>query len=101
MRVRTIALAAAFCGFAATVFAADPNLARNLAATCSNCHGTDGKAVPGAGMERLAGVDKAKILEKLNDFRSGAKPATIMHQISKGYTDRQLEMIAEYFAAQR
>jgi hypothetical protein len=44
---------------------------------------------------------KAKALQKLADFRSGAKPATIMHQIVKGYTEAQLDLIATYFAAQK
>jgi cytochrome c553 len=79
----------------------DPNLARNLAATCANCHGTNGRAVPGSGLDTLAGVDKAQLLQKLADYKSGAKPASIMHQISKGYTDEQLDMIAAYFAAQK
>jgi len=81
--------------------AADPNLARNLAATCANCHGTNGHAVKGAGMDALAGMEKSKTLQKLSDFRSGAKPASIMHQITKGYTDEQLDLIAAYFAAQK
>ena len=86
---------------AATGFtqAADPNLPRNLAATCANCHGTNGKAVPGAGLDALNGIEKAKALQKLADFRSGAKPASIMHQIVKGYTDEQLDLIATDFAA--
>ena len=81
--------------------AADPNLGRNLAATCANCHGTNGNAVKGAGMDSLAGMEKTKTLQKLADFKSGDKPATIMHQISKGYTDAQMDMIAGYFAAQK
>ena len=98
--------ASALClvGVAGVVQAAgqpDPNLARNLAATCANCHGTNGRAVAGAGNDALAGVDKDKLMQKLRDFRSGAKPATIMHQISKGYTEAQLELIAAYFAAQK
>lgn len=80
---------------------ADPDLARNLAATCAGCHGTNGKVVPGSGNEALAGVEKDKLLQKLRDFRSGAKPATIMHQISRGYTEAQLELVAVYFAAQK
>ncbi len=96
-------LAAAIClaGAAASATAADPNLGRNLAATCANCHGTNGKAIPGAGMDALAGMEKEKLLQKLKDFKSGAKPATIMHQISKGYTDEQLDLIAAYYAAQK
>jgi len=81
--------------------AADPNLGRSLAATCANCHGTNGNAVKGSGMDALAGMNKARMLQKLADFRSGDKPATIMHQISKGYTDAQLDLIATYFAAQK
>lgn len=79
--------------------AADPNLARNLAATCANCHGTNGKSL--GGIESLAGEPKEKLLQKMADFKSGAKPATIMHQITKGYTDQQLDLIAAYFAAQK
>ena len=95
--------AAAVCLIAATsaAHAADPNLGRNLAATCANCHGTNGNAVKGAGLDSLAGVPKDKTLQKLADFKSGDKPASIMHQISKGYTDEQLDLIATYFAAQK
>lgn len=101
--MRVIPLLAAF-GLLLTSWAshaADPNLGRNLAATCANCHGTNGRAVPGAGMDTLAGADKVKTMQKLADFKSGAKPATIMHQIAKGYTDEQLDLITTYFAAQK
>nr|MBL8410480.1 c-type cytochrome [Dechloromonas sp.] len=86
---------------AGTAQAADPNLGRNLAATCANCHGTNGNAVKGSGLDSLAGVPKDKTLQKLADFKSGDKPASIMHQIAKGYTDEQLDLIATYFAAQK
>jgi len=52
-------------------------------------------------MEALAGKDKDEMLQKLLDFKNGRKPATIMHQLSKGYTDEQLKDIAAYFAAQK
>ena len=50
---------------------------------------------------KVAGKDKDELLQKLLDFKSGRKPATIMHQLSKGYTDEQLAQIAGYFAAQK
>ncbi|MBA4264398.1 MAG: class I cytochrome c [Comamonadaceae bacterium] len=78
---------------------AQVNQIRVWAAACANCHGTDGRAE--AGMESLAGKDKDEMLQKLMDFKSGRKPATIMHQLSKGYTDEQLAQIAGYFAAQK
>lgn len=86
---------------ASAAHAADPNLGRNLAATCANCHGTNGHALKGAGLDPLAGMEKARTLQKLAEFKSGDKPASIMHQIAKGYTDEQLELIATYFAAQK
>ena len=81
--------------------AADPNLGRNLAATCANCHGTNGKAVAGSGLGSLAGENKANMLQKLTDFRNGDRPSTIMQQIAKGYSEAQLTLIADYFAAQK
>jgi cytochrome subunit of sulfide dehydrogenase len=101
MKPLTPAAALYLLAFACTSQAADANLGRNLAATCANCHGTNGKALPGSGLDELASMDKAKALQKLADFRSGAKPASVMHQIAKGYTDAQLDLIVTYFAAQK
>ncbi len=77
--------------------AASPAQVRSLAASCANCHGTAGIAQPG--MESLAGKPKDDLLKKMLDFKTGKKPATIMHQLSKGYTDAELEQLAAYFAA--
>nr|WP_316639648.1 cytochrome C [uncultured Roseateles sp.] len=77
--------------------AQDANLARNLAATCASCHGTAGIAK--GEMKSLAGRQEQETLKLLADFRSGAQPATLMHQIVKGYTDEQLRLIARHFAA--
>lgn len=74
---------------------------RALAATCAQCHGTDGHAVEGQALIRLAGLPQDYILTQLMAFRSGQRPATIMHQITKGYSQEQLEALATYFAAQK
>jgi cytochrome subunit of sulfide dehydrogenase len=76
----------------------DKNLARNLAATCANCHGTNGKSV--AEVPSLAGVPAAQTIQKMKDYRDGKLPATIMHQLAKGFTDEQIALVAEYFAKQ-
>jgi cytochrome subunit of sulfide dehydrogenase len=73
---------------------------RSLAATCANCHGTDGAAAAGQPMPRLAGLQASYISEQMQAFRDGKRPATVMHQLAKGYTDEQITAIAAFFAAQ-
>lgn len=74
---------------------------RSLAATCAQCHGTEGRAVQGEAMIRLAGQPREYLLTQLMAFRTGDRKATIMHQITRGYSEAQLEALAAYFAAQR
>ena len=85
-------------GMAGLAQAQDAHLARNLAATCANCHGTNGHAR--GEMKPLAGVSADKIIAMLADYKSGNQPATIMHQITKGYTDEQIKLIASFLAMQ-
>lgn len=79
--------------------AQDAHYARNLAATCANCHGTDGKAQGPA--TALAGYPADRLVAALKEFKEGKRTATIMHQIAKGYSDEQVRLIASYFAAQK
>jgi cytochrome c553 len=68
-------------------------------ANCFNCHGTDGRsnaAIPG-----LAGKEAVYIVETMKGFKDGSRPATIMHQLAKGYTDEEIAVIADYFAKQK
>ena len=95
MKAMSLALVAA----PALAMAQDAHLARNLAATCANCHGTNAQAV--GDMKALAGVAAGKIVAMVADYKSGNQPATIMHQIAKGYTDEQIKLVAAYFAAQK
>lgn len=93
------ALAAGLLAAGAAHAQTDPLQVRSWAAACASCHGTNGHAQPGN--ESLAGANKDEMLKKLMDFKSGAKPATIMHQLAKGYTDEQLAAITAWFAAQK
>lgn len=78
---------------------ADLRSAGFLASNCANCHGTLGNA-QGA-MLSLAGQQKTYIVEQMRAFRDGKRPATIMHQLAKGYTDQQIELIADFFSRQK
>jgi cytochrome c553 len=94
-----IAVAAFAAGFAAMpATAQEVNLARNLAATCAACHGTNGQAR--GEMKPLAGVAKEKIIAVVAEYKRGARASTVMEQIAKGYSDEQLDLVASYFASQ-
>jgi cytochrome c553 len=94
-----LAAAAAVAAPGAAAQAGDPNLARNLAATCANCHGTGGFSV--GEVESLGGKPKDELVRKMQDFKTGTRPATVMHQLAKGYTDEQIELVSSWFAAQK
>jgi cytochrome subunit of sulfide dehydrogenase len=82
----------------APALAQDAPQGRYLAANCANCHGTGGQS---AGvMPSLAGLPRERIVTAMSEFKAGKRPATIMHQLAKGYTDAQIELMAAYFAAQ-
>ena len=63
---------------------------RSLAAACASCHGTDGHAVAQAAVPGLAGMPAERLVAQMKAFRAGARDATVMHQIAKGYTDAQV-----------
>lgn len=71
---------------------------RVWASACAACHGTDGHAQ--AGMTSLAGRDAGDLYTLLSEFKEGVRPATVMHQHAKGYTDDELKRLAQWFAAQ-
>lgn len=92
-------------GLAATAMPAaaqdkDALYGRSLAATCANCHGTQGRGQPGSSVVSLAGMPAEQLIAQMAAFKAGTRSATIMHQLAKGYTDAQVAQIAAYFAAQ-
>lgn len=96
--LRAMLVAATLAAMACPAAAQNPVAARSLAATCTACHGPDGVSVGGV-PPSLAGKNRDYLLQQLRDFRDGKRPATIMHQHARGYTDAQLEQIAAYFSS--
>jgi cytochrome subunit of sulfide dehydrogenase len=101
--IRFAVLAAGFCALflppPALAQAVDANVGRDIAANCANCHGTAGRSV--GGMPPLAGRPPEELARTMREFRDGKRPATIMHQLAKGYTDAQIAAVAAYFASQK
>jgi len=99
MRTKVVAgFAMLLLGAAPVLAQADANAARYVAANCANCHGTAGIAKDA--MPSIAGQKKEYIAEQMRAFRDGKRPATVMHQIAKGYSDAQIDAMADYFARQ-
>ncbi len=73
---------------------------RSLAANCSACHGTNGNSVGGA-VGGLAGLDKDYFINQMKLFKEGKREATLMHQISKGYSDAEITAMAGFFSTQK
>jgi len=102
MSIRRWLLTGALISTAGFTYAqsAEAQQARNWAASCAACHGTNGHAQPG--MISLAGLPQQVIVQKMQDYKAGRVPAaTLMHQLAKGYSDEQIVAIAGYFAAQK
>ena len=71
---------------------------RSIAAACAQCHGTDGVPASGSSLRPLAGMPRDEMVAQLRAFKSGARTGTIMPQLSKGYSDAQIDSLASYFA---
>ena len=72
---------------------------RATAAMCANCHGTDGRTVDGSAIPSLVGMPKDYMVRQMAAFKDGSRPATVMHQITKGLTDAQIDTISTYYAS--
>jgi cytochrome subunit of sulfide dehydrogenase len=96
---RPLALALILLLAPAAVLGQGSHAARDLAAACASCHGSDGAGVQG--MPYLAGRSRSYIVERMHEYRTGKRPSTVMHQIARGYTDEQIEAMAAYFSAQK
>lgn len=99
MKNRIAMIALTTLAVAAPSMAAEDVSGRNWAATCTGCHGTTGRSE--GSIPALIGLQKAYIVTAMREFREGTRPATVMHQLAKGYTDEQVDRIAEVLASQK
>ena len=70
----------------------------NMINNCYSCHGTDGRS-PG-NIPSLTGKNTEQALLMLKEFKSGRLPSTVMTRHAKGYTDAELEALANYIGTQ-
>ena len=94
--MRWVLAAAIGCVSIAAAASAEPPAG---AAACSGCHPASARVT--SPVLRLAGLDQARIVRAMEEFRSGKRAATVMDRIAKGFTDDEIQAIAAWYASQR
>lgn len=79
--------------------AADNTHIRSLAASCAACHGSNGNSLGISPV--LAGLDATYFSTQMRAFKSGERPATVMHHHAKGLNTEEIELLALYFSKQK
>jgi sulfide dehydrogenase cytochrome subunit len=99
MKWRGWALATGVLAVSAVAQAAPPSAAM-LSNACAGCHGTHGGSA-GPSMPSLAGQSKEAIVDAMKKFKSGARPATVMGRLAKGFSDADFVAMGEFFSKQK
>lgn len=68
-----------------------------LARTCNGCHGIVGVSVS-APIPSLAGLPRDYLKNIMKQWKYGERTAITMDRIVKGFSDDQIDALAEYFA---
>lgn len=89
------------------------NHIRSLAGSCAACHGTNGNSAIGnsaignsavgnspGNTPSISNIYKPTFVAQMLAFRSGERPATVMHRHAKGLTLQEIDGLAEYFSKQ-
>ena len=65
-----------------------------LASACSGCHATGGSAI-----SDLSAWAAADIAASLQAYKSDTGGMTVMHRLARGYSEGEIDLIADYLAA--
>lgn len=96
--VTSLLLLAGLC-LSSPIQANPPTTASMLANACAACHGLNGSS-QGPATPSIAGISAVYFIDSMIAFQENERPATVMDRIAKGYSEEQIELMAEYFAQQ-
>jgi sulfide dehydrogenase cytochrome subunit len=74
-----------------------PASGRVLIATCTGCHGQNGKSA--GAIPALAGQSEAQIRQAMLDYKNDRRAGTMMNRHAKGFSDDEIGAIAREIAA--
>ena len=95
MAARTVVIAFASLMLLVSPAGADETAPDNLANACAGCHGTDGKS-PGL-IVSINELSADEIASMMRSFKNDEIVVTVMNRIAKGYTEAEIEAIANHF----
>ncbi len=88
----------ALLGFVAPAQAAgDAAAGKAKAASCGGCHGANGQGV--AANPALAGESEDKIVQALQDYKSGKRPNAMMKALATPLSDQDMANLGAYYAS--
>jgi sulfide dehydrogenase cytochrome subunit len=67
-----------------------------LVATCTGCHGQNGKSA--GAIPALAGQSEAQIRQAMLDYKNDRRAGTMMNRHAKGFSDEEIGAIAREIA---
>jgi len=70
-----------------------------MAWQCAPCHGTNGQEFLEA-MPPLAGMPVEQFTKAMIAYRDGTRPAVIMDRVARGFTDAEIDAMAQWFVKQ-
>lgn len=97
--IRALIAATLALGLGANVALAETAAGEMLAGTCAGCHGTFGNSV-GPATPIIAAMSPSIFVEIMQGYRDDRIFSTVMGRLARGYTDEELEKMAEYFSEQ-
>ena len=72
---------------------------RTLAASCAACHGSNGNSI--GNMPVLAGINGNYFVAQMLAFKSGERPASVMHHHAKGLNIDEINLLGVHFSQQK
>ena len=97
--IRTMVAIVAALGLASgAAFAGDAAAGKAKAGSCGGCHGANGEGKGPAG-PAIAGMDEAKFVAAMKDYKSGKRANPVMKNFATPLTDADVANLAAYYAS--
>jgi sulfide dehydrogenase cytochrome subunit len=97
----TAAASVALLALSGAAASAEVTRAELMANTCLACHSGGANAADSTITSLIAGYPGSMIASNMKAFRDGTRPATVMQRHAKGYSDEEIQALADYFDSMR